>query len=399
MKYKQFDIDPSTANYYGMIENIDDNVGKIVKFLKAEKLFNNTIFIFTTDNGPVTKTGVKIYNAGRKGRKGDYHDGGHRVPFFISWPAKGINKAVDITQLTAHIDILPTLIDLCHLKKTDIKFDGKSLRPLIENPASIWPDRKIIVESQRIKTPEKYRKCAVMTNRWRLCTGNGKAFELSDMNKDAEQTHNAIKAHPEIADNLKASYEKWWGDVSKDHNIISRISLGAPQENPTTLTAHDWFGVSVFSQSGIIRMKGKLDSNAKSKELTGVWKVKIEKDGWYQISLRRWPAEADQPISAKYLAKKTLDVKTAVLKIQGQQMKLPVSSKDKEVSFRIMLKKGDADLYAAFKTDKITVGAFYLYVLYEDGKINTHQWQTRQNLGLPRALWPKNKGKDTTIQQ
>jgi arylsulfatase A-like enzyme len=395
MKYKGTPVGKGTANYYGMIENIDDNVGKMVNFLKKENLLDNTILIFTTDNGPVTKTGVKIYNAGRKGHKGDYHDGGHRVPFFISWPKAGIDKGIDITQLTAHIDILPTLIDLCHLKKPDVKFDGKSLAPLIENSSAAWPDRRIIVESQRIKTPEKYRKCAVMSNKWRLCTGDGKKFELSDMAEDPAQSKNVIKENPETAKSLKESYNAWWDDVAKDHNIISRISLGAPQENPTSLTAHDWFGSSVYSQSSIIKIKGKLDTDSKSQEVKGIWKVYIERDGWYDISLRRWPAECDQPITAKYLAKKPLNAQKAVLTIQGQKMEMKVPPDSKEVTFRIKLQKGDADLSAVFITDKTTVGAFYAYILYEDGKTDKN-WQTREGLGLPLAIWPKDKGKDTT---
>ena len=111
MVYKGIRLGKMTENYYGMIENIDYNVGKLVEFLKKAKLYDNTILIFTTDNGPVTKPGVKIYNAGLKDHKGSYYDGGHRVPFFISWPDGGLDKGVDINRLTAHIDILPTLID------------------------------------------------------------------------------------------------------------------------------------------------------------------------------------------------------------------------------------------------------------------------------------------------
>ena len=394
MEYKGIKVDKGTANYYGMIENIDDNVGKMVAFLKENNLYDNTVLIFTTDNGPVTTQGPKIYNAGLRGHKGDYHDGGHRVPFFISYPAKGLDKGIDITRLTAHIDILPTLIDLCHLKKPNVKFDGKSLLPLLENPSAEWPDRKIVVESQRILNPEKYRKCAVMSDRWRLCTANGSNFELSDMSKDPSQTKNVIKENPEIAKSLSASYQNWWDDVSKDHNIISRISLGAPQENPTTLTAHDWFGASVYSQSSIASIKCKQDSPTLKNQLYGIWKVYIERSGWYQISLRRWPAEADQGITAPYRGKAVKATK-AVLEIQGQKLEKEIPKDAKEVTFRIKLQKGDADLKGLFITPKEPIGAFYAYILYEDGKEKPN-WQTREGLGLPLAVWPEKKGQDTT---
>ncbi len=72
------------ANFYGMIANIDDNVGKLREFLDQEGLTDNTIFIFTTDNG--TSSGDEVFNAGMRGKKGSQYDGGHRVPFFLHWP-------------------------------------------------------------------------------------------------------------------------------------------------------------------------------------------------------------------------------------------------------------------------------------------------------------------------
>ena len=395
-KYKGIKIDKATANYYGMIENIDDNFGKLMQFLKKEQLIDNTVVIFTTDNGPVRPTAIKIYNAGLRGHKGDYHDGGHRVPFFISWPAGGIGGGIDIKQLTAHIDILPTLIDLCHLKKPDVKFDGKSLVPLLRNPSAEWPDRKIVVESQRIRDPEKYRKCAVMSNKWRLCSGNGSAFEVYDMTKDPSQKQNVIKANPEIAKSLKAAYDIFWNDVSKGHGVISRLSIGAPQENPTMFTAHDWFGSSVFSQGGIAGLKCKFSNKEDAKNgPVGVWKIFVERDGWYQISLRRWPAEADEPINAAYIGK-AIHAEKAVLEVEGQKLTMDIPKDAKEVTFRIKLKKGDADLKAYFITNKKPVGAFYAYVLYEGDSPVKEGWQTREGLGLPEAVWPEKPGKDTT---
>lgn len=77
----------SVANFLGMIANIDDNVGAMRSFLKEEGLADDTIFIFTTDNG--TSSGANIHNNGMRGRKGSEYDGGHRVPFFVHWPKGG----------------------------------------------------------------------------------------------------------------------------------------------------------------------------------------------------------------------------------------------------------------------------------------------------------------------
>ncbi|MDO6425068.1 sulfatase-like hydrolase/transferase, partial [Saccharophagus degradans] len=81
---------------------------------------DNTILIFMTDNG--TAAGVAYKNgkvlgntAGMKGHKGSHYEGGHRVPFFIHWKNGKLSKAKDIQRLTAQIDIMPTLAELCQI--------------------------------------------------------------------------------------------------------------------------------------------------------------------------------------------------------------------------------------------------------------------------------------------
>ena len=99
------------AHFLGMIANIDANVGRLMKLLDSEGLTKDTILIFTTDNG--TSTGDKVFNGGMRGKKGSEYDGGHRVPFFIRWPGGNIGGGKDMPQLTAHIDVFPTLLELC----------------------------------------------------------------------------------------------------------------------------------------------------------------------------------------------------------------------------------------------------------------------------------------------
>ena len=123
------------ANFYGMIANIDENMGRLLGKLKALGLEENTILIFMTDNG--TAAGFqagKGFNAGMRGTKGSEYDGGHRVPCFLRWPAGGLGGGKDVSRLTAHIDLLPTLIELCGLPQpAGVKFDGASLAPLLRD--------------------------------------------------------------------------------------------------------------------------------------------------------------------------------------------------------------------------------------------------------------------------
>ncbi|GAG45776.1 unnamed protein product, partial [marine sediment metagenome] len=112
---------------------------------------------------------------------GSEYEGGHRVPCFIRWPDGSLTGGSDIDRLTAHVDILPTLIELCGLKRPrGVKFDGDSLVQLLKGREMNWPDRTLITDSQRIEHPEKWRKSAVMTDRWRLINGK----ELYDIKAD-----------------------------------------------------------------------------------------------------------------------------------------------------------------------------------------------------------------------
>lgn len=135
---KMYDDAPLTEEqkrFYGMITNIDDNFGKLVSYLKENKLFEDTIIIYTTDNG--TAAGIKHekngdvtgYNAGLKGTKGSHYDGGHRVPFFISWPNGIIAKGTANNELAAHVDLLPTLTELA-----GVPFKEKNLWMV-----TVWP--------------------------------------------------------------------------------------------------------------------------------------------------------------------------------------------------------------------------------------------------------------------
>ncbi|MDA7866156.1 arylsulfatase, partial [Akkermansiaceae bacterium] len=170
------------ANFYGMVANIDHNMGLLRKRLKELELSDNTILIFMTDNG--TSSGAKFqgldsearsgFNAGMRGKKSSIYDGGHRVPFFIHWPQGGLVGGRDIDTLAAHIDVLPTLADLCGipLPKDDAP-DGLSLKPLLEGAKDPWPRKHHIVQFHGgagggALPPQPFAHSVVMSERWRL---------------------------------------------------------------------------------------------------------------------------------------------------------------------------------------------------------------------------------------
>jgi len=343
--YEEKGVNPRQAAFYGMITNIDENMGRLMKRLEELGLEQNTILIFMTDNG--TSGGA---DGGMRGKKGSEYEGGHRVPFFVRWPAGGIGGGKDVETLSAHIDVLPSLIDLCGLKKPKgVRFDGASLAPLLKGRAKRWPDRTLFVHSQRIEHPQKWRKSAVMTERWRLVNGQ----ELYDIKADPAQKNNIAAANPEIVERLRAEYEKWWSELSEQFDKYCHIVLGSDKQNPTRLMSHDWHECNPPWSQGAVRAASKAN---------GFWAVEVERDAEYEIALRRWPIELDAPINAA-ASGKAINATQARIAIAGVDQTKPVPAGAKEVKFRVALKRGKTRLQTWFiEANGQSRGAYYAYV-------------------------------------
>jgi arylsulfatase B len=365
----------NTQAFFGMITNIDDNVAKTRALLKELGVHENTIFIFTTDNG--TAGGAKIHNAGMRGQKGSEYDGGHRVPFFLHWPAGGMDKEHTVKQLTGGVDIVPTLLDLTgSTKPDDLKFDGVSIRKLLEPDTEVqWLDRMLITDSQRVVDPVKWRKSAVMSQQYRLINGE----ELYDITKDPGQKNDIAKDHPEQVAKMRAFYEAWWAELEPTFAQTTEIYLGQPGHEKVTLTSHDWIGTSgVPWNQGHIRRTLANPRKKKPYQHNSHWAVKVITPGNYEISVRRWPEEANKPITASlppgaevpgssraFRATDGVQIaaKHAVLRIDGKEIgKKAVPEGATEVTFTTDLKPGSLKLSPIFLTDSGEVGAYYTIV-------------------------------------
>ena len=362
--------------YYGMITNIDDNIALLEKKLEVLGIKDNTILIFTTDNGAAYHT-VKDgksqykYNAGMNGYKGSAYEGGHRVPFFIRWKDGKLIGGHDVNQLAMNYDILPTLTNLCGLSKIpNTGSDGRDLTPLLKKEVQDWSQRYCVVDNNRFQQPVKWKNSAVMDNTWRLING----IKLFDLNKDPGQTEDIAVMHPQKVEEMKAAYERWWAYTSRDFSHYEAYKIGSPQIKETIITAHDLHTIApvTWNQSYIRDPY----SSKKPAMGNGYWMVDVQQEGAYQIELRRWPRESKlkfndtTPILGKesewYDAKPAgivIDIEKAILDIEGLHLEEPVNMGDNKVLFKAYLSEGRQRLQAAFvNNENIDFAAFYVYI-------------------------------------
>lgn len=373
--YKNFDRKRANweneLDFFASISQFDKNFGRLREFLKVNKLDENTIIIFLTDNGTVA--GDAIFNAGMKGRKGSLYEGGHRVPCFINWPAAKMNHPKEIDKLTSHIDILPTLIDLCDLKTPKmghLKLDGNSLVPLIKKEKTKWKDRVLFQHSQNASEQFiKWKNSLIYTEDWRLINGK----ELYDIKKDPEQKNNIALEHPEIIKKLSKKYESFWKEIKVEENPYPRPIIGSGNDEETWLTADAWIldapNPQTWDQSHVL-------DGAKN---NGIWPVEISSSGNYQFEVRRWPKEIDHPILSSLPAKKQGDIFSQgkpVIRTKGKAIPVvkvrlkigeniqeqQIENSDTSAMFNLQLPAGSTTVKAwLIDVEGNEQGAYYIY--------------------------------------
>ncbi len=209
-----------TAKFFGMIHNIDENVGNLLAQLKAQNLERNTLVIFMNDNGGTV--GVHVWNAGMRGSKNTPYLGGTRAMSFWRWPGKW--TPANVPSLTQHVDVFPTLSELAGAKlpsKVKAQVEGRSLVPLLQNPAAEGPDRMIVRHIGRWPkganpNDYKYTQVSVRNTRWHLVNDskeNVKRWVLYDLQNDFSEQKDVAAQHPDIVKMLEEEYDRWWTSV------------------------------------------------------------------------------------------------------------------------------------------------------------------------------------------
>lgn len=258
---------------YAMVSNIDDNVGKLMRRLEELELADNTVVIFMTDNGPQQPR----YNSGMRGLKGTVFRGGIRVPFFMKLPS-GANGGLDINERLAHIDILPTLAEICHINvPSNLTLDGTSFWPLVKGHSmEILESRPLFFYWTR-KFPERYVNIALQKGDFKLVGNTGfdaevSEFELFNVGKDEYEQKNIVSDQPEVAKDLKEELEDLLLKLTQSPNLLKdqRAIIGSLQENPVILNRNDAGGErGIWTQD----------------DAFGLWKVAIKK-GIYTIRFK-----------------------------------------------------------------------------------------------------------------
>jgi len=355
-------VKPEIADFFGMIANIDENMARLDVMLKESGLYDNTLLIFMTDNGGTY--GVPIWNARMRGGKTQYYDGGHRVPCFIRWPAGGLRQPDNVDTLAECQDLLPTLIDLCDLRvPRGARFDGVSLAALLRGkPQPKLADRKLVVQYgiwEEYMGPTKWN-CAVMWGKWRLFRGKA----LYNLAHDPGQKTDVAAKYPQIVKTLRDHYEAWWTRTEPLSREFPAIHLGSEHENCVYLGCEDWVAPNSAHQEEIRTGLNR----------SGPWHVLVEREGRYQVSLRRWPAEADTAITAglpafdgvlgHYPPGKALSIVKARLRVADLDQSMPVAATDKAATFVVRLPAGRTTLQTWFygKNGAELCGAYCVYV-------------------------------------
>ncbi len=285
--------------FFGMIANFDHHLGLLRKEMQELGIADNTILIFMTDNGTanggkfagLNSEAIQGFNAGMRGKKSSVYEGGHRVPFFIHWPDGGLTGGRDLNHLSAHIDVLPTLVELCRLQSNQtLPLDGLSFAKNLHDFQRPAHRKSLVIQFQGgpyfSEAPKPREFTCVLTKDWRLING----VELYNIRSDLAQRMDVSPTYPDMVAQLRALYLPFWESVSPRMKPV-HIDLGNSGHNPTVLTSQDW-----YMPTG--NPPWNFGSIRKLPRVTGPWFVNVKVQGLYRFKLRQWPEEAQKRLNA-----------------------------------------------------------------------------------------------------
>ncbi|MGJ8682519.1 arylsulfatase [Paraglaciecola sp.] len=294
-KYKKMGQSDLNASVYGMMENVDDNVGRILAKVKELNLAQDTIVLYMSDNGPAFPNKTPRFNGGLKGSKGKVDEGGVRSPFFVHWPNK-ITGGRTISTIAQHIDVVPTLMSIVGGElPTDRKIDGVDISPLLfdtlgEKP---WPKRSLFVNQFKNirKVDEQAINAApgaVRTQDWLATYQRNGKWDLYNMQTDELQKFDLSKKHPLILTELKKQYFEFFKDVTQVKYEFIPTEVGHEGYDTVNFPAHDSLikgdDVAYAHEWGWSHDWISLTHSDNTGEIN--WPAKVVTKGKYRVSLK-----------------------------------------------------------------------------------------------------------------
>ncbi len=275
-KYLGKDLPLREARIAAMIDSIDQNVGRILAALDANDLVDDTVVIFMSDNGGVSRS----YKAGLRGNKGSTYEGGIRVPFFARWPGQfPAGAKVGPEVMGQHIDLFPTLCELIGVDPpSGVDLDGKSLLSILRAGKGESPREYAFHQWCRAR-PDPDKSWAVQSVRYKLVNG-----ELFDMKNDPGETKNLAEAHPDIAKKLHDEFMRWFNDVTdRDYGRVP-IEVGRADENPVEVDI-SWADFEGKAKYGWGSYHRDHIGGWTTPEDRAMWKLDVVRSGTYRVRL------------------------------------------------------------------------------------------------------------------
>ena len=253
-KYLKKNVPLDPAKIYGMIDSLDENVGRLLASVEALGISERTIVLFMSDNGGINRH----FRGGMRGGKGSVYEGGVRVPFVARWP-KRLPAGAVLNCEAQHIDVFPTLCELTGIKPhSERRLDGKSIAAHLARGKGASPHRYLFHQWHRVygprKGPDKWAVLDVERG-YKLVTphsddlqrdpdkpeqvaaGGGPVCELFDLRRDPGEKIDLAKRFPDVAAELQKVHDEWYADVTAGR-AQSRlpIEVGRSDENPVEIT-------------------------------------------------------------------------------------------------------------------------------------------------------------------
>lgn len=215
-KYLKKGLALREARIYAMIDIIDQNLGRLLGRLDDLGEAEDTVVLFMTDNGGVSKH----FKAGLNGNKASVYEGGVRVPLFVRWPGH-FPAGAKVGAQCSHVDLFPTFCDLAGVDvPNDRTIDGQSLVPLLTSGKGERHHEYVYHAWDRY-FPNPDNRWSISDQRWKLLcqvgkgvTGSRKNWRLFDLQNDPGEKKNVVAKHPEISERLRTEFVRWFDDVT-----------------------------------------------------------------------------------------------------------------------------------------------------------------------------------------